>query len=176
MPGITNLPVASITRALAEDFRFLPMAAILPLRRSTSVFGRVPCVTVSTVALRISVSVWACAVNVKMPRIITKTISRFIVYSQRVFLTQRRKGAKKSIGSRGCERSWLHTNDHDAPADLVVPERPGKRRFLCLVFDVHRHGEAHLARVRRRRSVRDLSRSERARDRSGDALALLLQR
>jgi hypothetical protein len=36
------------------------MAAILPLRKSTSVFWSVPRVTVSTVALRMSVSGAAC--------------------------------------------------------------------------------------------------------------------
>ena len=32
IPGITYLPVASITRALADALRFLPTPAILPLR------------------------------------------------------------------------------------------------------------------------------------------------
>ena len=56
MPGITYFPVASMIRALGEALKFLPTAAILPLRNNTSVFCNVPRVTVSTVALRISVS------------------------------------------------------------------------------------------------------------------------
>ncbi len=60
MPGITNLPVPSMMRALAEALRFFPTPAILPLRKSTSVFSSVPRVTVSTVALRISVSCDVC--------------------------------------------------------------------------------------------------------------------
>src|ERR1051326_6547119 len=56
MPGMTYLPVASITFASAAAFRFLPTAAIFPRRRRTSVFCIVPCVMVNTVALRISVS------------------------------------------------------------------------------------------------------------------------
>jgi hypothetical protein len=56
MPGRTNFPVASMTRAPSGALRFCPTAAIFPPRRSTSVALRVPCETVSTVALRISVS------------------------------------------------------------------------------------------------------------------------
>src|SRR6185369_6929087 len=59
MPGSTNFPVASITLAFAEALRFLPIAAIFPLRSKTSAFVIVPRVTVSTVAFRISVSVAA---------------------------------------------------------------------------------------------------------------------
>jgi hypothetical protein len=55
IPGMRYLPVASITRAFPA-LRFFPTAAIFPLRISTSAFGSVPRVTVSTVALRISVS------------------------------------------------------------------------------------------------------------------------
>src|SRR6185369_17172493 len=47
--------------------------------------------------------------------------------------------------------------------------------FLRLPFDIHSHSEPHLTSVRRR-SIRDLSRSQRTRDRSGDALSFLLQR
>ena len=59
MPGETNLPVASTTRAPSGAFRFCPTATIFPPRMSMSVAGSVPCEAVKTVALRMSVSAGA---------------------------------------------------------------------------------------------------------------------
>ena len=56
MPGITNLPVASMTCAPAGAVRFLPICAILPFCRSRSVFSSLPLVTVRIVAFLISVA------------------------------------------------------------------------------------------------------------------------
>ena len=56
MPGRTNLPVASTTRAPSGALMFCPTAAIFPPRMSTSVPVSVPCEAVSTVAFRMSVS------------------------------------------------------------------------------------------------------------------------
>jgi hypothetical protein len=56
MPGMTNLPVASMVRAPAGAVRFFPTEAILPPRMRMSVPSSVPCEAVSTVALRMSVS------------------------------------------------------------------------------------------------------------------------
>src|SRR5687768_9349587 len=55
IPGKTNLPVASITRAPVGALKFEPTAVIFPLRISTSVFCSVPRETVSTVAFFIRV-------------------------------------------------------------------------------------------------------------------------
>src|ERR1043165_3553771 len=50
MPGMTYLPVASMTFAPAGADRFLPSCAIFPFCSRTSVFSRRPLVTVRTVA------------------------------------------------------------------------------------------------------------------------------
>ena len=55
MPGMTNLPVASITVAPAGAAMFLPTCAILPPESSTSVLASVPRVTVITVAFLIRI-------------------------------------------------------------------------------------------------------------------------
>ena len=75
MPGSRYIPVASITVAPAGAFRFLPTAAILPLRMSTSPFSIVPLVTVSTVAFLISVT-WSWAPAAGATRAATANISR----------------------------------------------------------------------------------------------------
>jgi hypothetical protein len=56
IPGITYLPVASITRAPAGAAMSFPTAAILLPRMSTEPFSIVPFVIVRIVALRISVT------------------------------------------------------------------------------------------------------------------------
>src|SRR5207237_6998880 len=61
MPGVTYLPVASITRAFALARKFDPTAAILPLRTRMSAFTSVPCDAVRIVALRINISPLAAA-------------------------------------------------------------------------------------------------------------------
>ncbi len=61
MPGMTNLPAASMTRAFAPACRFGPTPTILPPRTSRSAFSRRPRATVRMVALRTSVSPPRCA-------------------------------------------------------------------------------------------------------------------
>src|SRR3989338_3914322 len=84
MPGRRYIPVASITVAPAGGFRFLPTAAILPLRMSTSPFSIVPLVTVSTVAFLMSVACsWAKVAGVRRAATATASIAerrmRFMV-------------------------------------------------------------------------------------------------
>src|SRR5262245_49515468 len=110
MPGITYLPVPSMMRAFGEALRFFPTAAILPLRRSTSVFCNVPRVTVSTVAFRISVSVcfWARTTVAGRVAMMTRRrslkMNRFIVYSVRKVS---RKGAKADAKAQRRNSVWL---------------------------------------------------------------------
>src|SRR5437667_322820 len=49
IPGITNIPSAGRSLTSAGTSRFLPILAILPFSTRTSVSGRWPLVTVSTV-------------------------------------------------------------------------------------------------------------------------------
>ena len=103
-------------------------------------------------------------------------------HGQISLLTQRRNDAaplrrrvSKLIWPRGRECRGRGADNRDVSTNLVVREIAGERRFLRLTFDIDRHREPHLTSVRRR-SIRDLSRSQRTRDRSGDALSFLLQR
>ena len=50
IPGITNLPVASITLAPRGTVTFRPTSAIFPSRMSTEPFSIVPLATVRIVA------------------------------------------------------------------------------------------------------------------------------
>src|SRR5438067_13700776 len=56
MPGVTYMPVASMTLAFGPAVTSLPTATILPLRMRIEPFSIVPCDAVIIVALRISVS------------------------------------------------------------------------------------------------------------------------
>ncbi|MCA1628975.1 MAG: hypothetical protein LC774_01110 [Acidobacteria bacterium] len=56
MPGVTYLPVASMTRTSEPARRFAPTAAIFPLRIRMSEPVSVPCEAVRIVALRIKTS------------------------------------------------------------------------------------------------------------------------
>ena len=55
MPGITNIPSASITSAPAGTSTLAPTSAIFPSRIRIAPGDRIPPVTVSTVAPRITV-------------------------------------------------------------------------------------------------------------------------
>lgn len=81
-----------------------------------------------------------------------KTISRFMVYSVKNIshaAAQRRNDrlnndaaplrrcVRKLIWARGRECPWLHADDRDVSADLVVCKVAGECRFLRLSFDVH---------------------------------------
>ncbi len=73
IPGMTNLPAASITRVSAGTSRFVPIAAILPSWMSRSVSGRVPPVTVRSVPPRTRI-VSAAFVTVVARRTTLKTL------------------------------------------------------------------------------------------------------
>src|SRR5215213_8304549 len=166
MPGSTNLPVASMTRALAEAFRFLPTAAILPLRMSTSVFGSVPRVTVRTVALRISVSVGptVCAWTTDPSNTTTNRRSIFFIICVSSVWTH--AGCRKS--------SRRHADDRDGAANLVCGKRSGERGFFCLSLDLERNSKPDFFGSHGR--VRDLAGAERAGDRARQTIRFLLQR
>ena len=55
MPGITNIPSASMTSAPSGTATLAPTSAIFPSWISTAPGDRIPSVTVSTVAPRITV-------------------------------------------------------------------------------------------------------------------------
>jgi hypothetical protein len=86
IPGVTNLPVASIVRAFDDALRFLPIRAILPSLMSISAFSSVPFAAVKTVALRIKTSAFDCAdtsfSEIKFIEINNrKTVTFFIFFS-----------------------------------------------------------------------------------------------
>src|SRR3954462_134609 len=139
MPGVTNLPVASITLALASlALTFSPTAAILPSRMRIEPFLMVPCDAVRIVALRIKVSrgaAWAAAelapraafalrpaVCAKALRLIASVNVIAIIALNRFIIPPQLPGLR-AAEVEGAERRDRHRAAHTVAFDVRHEER-----------------------------------------------------
>src|SRR5689334_24649679 len=166
IPGMTYLPVASITWAPAGAVRFLPIWAIFPFCSNTSVFCRVPLVTVSTVAFFINVgpafAPGCCAPATDAAARQASVPNKRMCDPRVEFMAALANGRPatatatlRGVGLGAEERALRMTDDRDRTANHVAVDRAGEARLLG--SGVHRHGGGELDVSRRPdRPIRDL--------------------
>src|SRR5215813_13384966 len=193
IPGVTYIPVASMTLAFAPAFTslFLPTAAILPSRIRTEPFSITPCEAVMIVAFLIRTSPLFCACATRASAVIS-AVNRiaeclFIVISlfstasgsERRIVSRSLDGAALAT-ARGTDLSWcartaeirvMSHRVHRAANRIAVNRGfPGDGHFLIL--NLRGEGEAQFGAAER---STEREGSERRRDLSADRRAFLLE-
>src|SRR5215510_5898224 len=193
IPGVTNIPVASMTLAFAPALTslFLPMATILPSRIRIEPPSITPCEAVMIVAflIRTSPLFCACAADASATTSAVNRIVKclFIVISlfstasgsERRILSRLLAGATLAT-ARGTDLSWcartaeIRVMSHRVyrAANRIAVNRafPGDGHFLILNLRIE--GEAQFCAAER---AAEREGPERRRDLSADRCALLLE-
>src|SRR5208282_5701806 len=127
IPGVTNMPVASMTVAPAGTFTLLPTWAILPSRMMMVPFSMAPFVTVRMVACSMAITPESCAAAVAAAKPVARSAAASLSLFM-VVLLEPRIAAQGGARARGSEfREKIGTGDRalhgvafDGSCDRVV--------------------------------------------------------
>src|SRR5208282_937327 len=136
IPGVTNIPEASITVAPAGSFTFFPTSAILPSRIRIDPCSMVPFVTVRMVAFLITVTPDSCAAARDAPKVTARhdvrpkkrTVPSGFCLFMVVLLEPCGPAQARSRSRAGEIRGKIGTTDR--PFQIAAFQRAGKREVL----------------------------------------------
>src|SRR5271170_6436901 len=143
MPGMTYMPVASITVAPAGTFTLLPTLEILPSRIRMDPSSIVPFVTVRMVACSITVTPESCAAAVAATRAVAMQIARSAPASLSLFIVVLLE--PRVIALAGCRARAGEFRGKIGTADRalhrVAFDRAGNREVLRAASRVYGDGD-----------------------------------
>src|SRR5208282_2681057 len=147
IPGVTNIPEASITVAPAASFTFFPTSAILPSRIRIDPCSMVPFVTVRMVAFLITVTPDSCAAARDAPKVTARhdvrpkkrTVPSGFCLFMVVLLEPCGPAQARSRSRAGEIRGKIGTTDR--PFQIAAFQRAGKREVLRAGSPVRGNGD-----------------------------------